>query len=75
MTVRNYEHAIGMYVAYASDGCADVKDCDIISYMNPSQIRGYMVFLMEDSERKCSPRTVSLHLSALSGFCRYLIKE
>ena len=75
MTVRNYEHAIGMYVAYASDGCADVKDCDIISYMNPSQIRSYMVSLMEDSERKCSPRTVSLHLSALSGFCRYLIKE
>ena len=74
-TVQNYEHALKTYLAYASDGCDGILDSEVLSFLNPSQIRSYMVDLMDDPDKKRSPRTVSLHLSALSGFCRYLIKE
>ncbi|MCR4824962.1 MAG: tyrosine-type recombinase/integrase, partial [Bacteroidales bacterium] len=36
-------------------------------------IRSYEVYLLD--ERKESAKTVSLHLSVLSGFCKFLIKE
>lgn len=38
-----------------------------------SVLRSYEVHLME--ERVLQPRTVNLHLSVLSGFCRFLVKE
>lgn len=38
-----------------------------------SGIRNYEVFLLD--ERKLSARTVGLHLSVLSGFCRFLMRE
>lgn len=40
--------------------------------LNVQQIRAYEVELLGRGE---SPRTVHLHLSVLSGFCRYLMKE
>ncbi len=40
---------------------------------NVNGIRAYEVHLLDD--RKLSPRTVSQHLSVLSSFCRYLMKE
>ncbi len=46
---------------------------DIASYMNVQSIRAYEVHLMDG--RRESPRTVALHLSVLSGFCRFLIRE
>ncbi len=49
-----------------------IPDSDIISSMNRSEIRKYEVALLE---RGISARTVGLHLSALSGFCNYLIKN
>jgi integrase/recombinase XerC len=42
-------------------------------YMTSSLLRSYEVFLMED--KKLDSKTVSLHLSVLSGFCRFLVKE
>jgi len=41
--------------------------------MDVQTIRSYEVFLME--ERGMNPRTVNLHLSVLSGFCRFLMKR
>ena len=41
--------------------------------LTPSIVRSYEVFLLET--RRMSPRTVNLHISALSGFCRYLLKN
>lgn len=46
---------------------------DLASYLNVQTLRSYEVQLMDN--RKESARTVSLHLSALSGFCRFLMKE
>ena len=45
----------------------------VTDYLTSSFIRRYEVFLIED--KGLDPRTVSLHLSVLSGFCRYLVKE
>lgn len=43
-----------------------------ITDLNVQQIRAYEVELLGRGE---SPRTVHLHLSVLSGFCRFLLKE
>ena len=45
---------------------------DPIGHLIPSRIREYEAHLIE---RGLKPRTVHLHLSALSGYCNYLIKE
>ena len=52
-----------------------VADSDetLLQSLNHQIIRSYEVYLMES--RKDCPRTVRLHLSVLSGFCRYLMKE
>ncbi len=49
-----------------------VDDAALIASLNRSEIRQYEVALMEGG---LSAKTVSLHLSTLSSFCRYLMKE
>lgn len=46
---------------------------DVVSRMTVRDVRNYEVYLMD--EQKLTPRTVSLHLSVLSGFSRFLVKE
>ncbi len=46
---------------------------DFAATMNVNAIRAYEVYLFDT--RKLSARTVSQHLSVLSGFCRFLMKE
>jgi integrase/recombinase XerC len=41
--------------------------------LSVQDVRRYEVYLMD--ERKESARTVNLHLSVLSGFCKFLIKQ
>ena len=45
----------------------------LLSALNPSEIRGYEVHLLDGVG--VTPKTVNLHLSVLSGFCRFLVKE
>lgn len=45
---------------------------DLIGHLIPSRIREYEAHLMESGMK---PRTVHLHMSALSGYCNFLIKE
>ena len=45
----------------------------LTDHLDPNGIRSYEVMLLDD--RKLTPKTVNLHLSVLSGFCRFLIKE
>ena len=52
---------------------AAVSDKMIIDCLNLNMIRRYEVLLMDD--RGLSPSTVRLHLSVLSGFCRYLVMK
>ena len=46
---------------------------DLLESLTPSVIRSYEVYLLD--KKKEDPRTVNLHLSVLSGFCRYLMKD
>lgn len=45
---------------------------DAVSNLIPSRLREYEGHLIEEG---ISPRTVHLHMSALSGFCNFLMKE
>lgn len=56
--------------AYSDRACSDEV---LLSALNPSEIRGYEVHLLD--VEKVTPRSVNLHLSVLSGFCRFLVKE
>ena len=71
-TVRIYKDVIRKYATLVF-GTDDVSDSQLLESLNPSEIRSYEVRLMD--EEKMVPKTVRLHLSALSGFCRYLVKE
>ena len=71
-TVSLYEEVLRRY-AMVTFGTDDVDDAQLVASLNPSEIRSYQVHLMDKD--KMSPKTVRLHLSALSGFCRFLVKE
>ena len=49
------------------------SDEDFLDCLKPSLIRSYEVFLLDG--KSLDPRTVNLHLSVLSGFCKWLMKE
>ena len=59
----------------SDQACSDQACSDevLLSALNPSEIRGYEVHLLD--VEKVTPRSVNLHLSVLSGFCRFLVKE
>ena len=61
-TVAIYRDVLERYFSFASNG-------DITRTM----IRNYEVYLLD--ELKLSSRTVNQHLSVLSGYCRYLMKQ
>ena len=70
-TVKIYEDVMLGFMKYVSEGSA-INDEELLKSLNPSEIRGYEVMLM-GAERNLQPRTVNLHMSVLSGFCRFLI--
>ncbi len=67
-TADIYKYALDDFVATMKLGD------DVVSGLEPNIIRAYEFSLMNRKE-PLSPRTVNLHLSALSGFCRFLVKE
>ena len=71
-TVETYRAVLDkyMHVVFKEKGCSEEE---LIASMNPSEIRSYEVKLLDD--KKMSSKSVNLHLSVLSGFCRFLIKE
>ena len=68
-TVTVYSEILEKFTSFA--GARD--DGTLLESLTPQILRSYEVMLM-DSE-KLDPRTVNLHLSVLSGFCRYLVRE
>ncbi|MBQ8420973.1 MAG: tyrosine-type recombinase/integrase [Bacteroidales bacterium] len=72
-TVSIYEDALRGFVAERFDGRQDVSDAEMVEALNKSEIRSHEVALLD--RRALQPKTVNLHLSALSSFCRYLVKE
>jgi len=65
-TADIYRDVLNRFASYS--GASD----DILQGMDHQTIRAYEVKLLDDG---LSPRTVNLHLSVLSGFCRFLVKE
>ena len=71
-TVKIYSDVLDSYVHHAlKEG--ETSDQVLIESLNLSELRAYQMELLD--ARKMSPRTVCQHMSALSGFCRYLIKD
>ena len=71
-TVTAYEDVLSRYVRCAFKDEVPSDD-QIVASLNRSEVRGYMVSLME--EGGLSPKSVSMHMSALSSFCSFLVKE
>ena len=70
-TVTAYEDVLSRYVrALFKD--EEPSDDHFIASLNHSELRGYMVSLME--EDGLSTKSVSMHMSALSSFCSFLVK-
>ena len=70
-TVNIYTDALKNYLRLIHKS-ESVDDTVLIASLNRSEIRQYEVALMEEG---LSARTVGLHISALSSFCRYLMKD
>ncbi len=73
-TVNIYETVLKDFLrrTFATE---DVSDQMLVEAMNHSELRSYEVALLDSSPKSHSPKTVSLHMSVLSGFCRFLMKE
>ena len=71
-TARLYEDVLNRYVRMVFPEGAPEESVFIESF-NRFEIRGFMVALME--QEGLSAKSVSMHMSALSSFCRYLVKE
>ena len=73
-TVSIYEGVLADYLSYVSRQAEITSDKEFADAFNVSELRSYVVHMMDGKEPK-SARTVNLHLSALSGFCRYLMQQ
>ena len=67
-TVSIYSDVLDGYAEWASVSA----DNELLGALTSQEIRSYEVWMMDD--KGMVPKTVNLHLSVLSGFCRYLIK-
>ena len=73
-----YQDVLKSYVLYVSrqlghEEGQSANDSELTAALNRSELRGYEVYLLDEKGDK--PKTVNLHLSALSGFCNYLVKQ
>ena len=73
-TVALYEHAVKDYLSHVFPEGVPEDDFEVAKAFNTSEIRSYMVHML-DSTPPMSAKTVSLHLSALSSICRYMMKD
>ncbi len=67
-TCAIYEDSLRQFCRFADAG----TDKILLESLIPNIIRGYEVSLLG---RSMKARTVNLHVSVLSGFCRFLMKE
>lgn len=70
-TAEVYREVLEEYAGYSVEDAGDADK--LAESMTPTSIRNFEVYLIED--RKLSTRTVNLHLSVLSGFCRFLMTQ
>lgn len=74
-TCRIYGESLGMFASFifGKDAPEDFSDSEMTENLIPQIIRSYEVHLLED--RGMTPRTVNLHMSVLSGFSRFLLRQ
>lgn len=72
-TASIYEGVLNDYLAYVSREVPVTSDAGFAEAFNVSEIRGYVVHMLDD--RNMAAKSVNLHMSSLSGFCRYLMKR
>lgn len=70
-TLDNYRDAVNGFYGYSFAG-AEASPAEALDALTPTVIRG---FISDELERGLSPRTVNMHLSALSSYCRFLMKR
>ena len=73
-TADIYEGVLRDYHRFVSREGTVGSDEEFAASFNVSEIRQYEVEMLEGKNAR-SARTVNLHLSALSGFCRYLMQQ
>ena len=74
--VRRYsERTVSTYtdVLRSFEGFVVGRSGELPDALNPSEIRSYEVYMLDTKGVK--PKTVNLHLSVLSGFCNYLVRQ
>lgn len=80
-TISTYTDVLRSFAGFvagrsgAAGGAEPVSVCDraLLDALNPSEIRSYEVYMLDTKGVK--PKTVNLHLSVLSGFCNYLVRQ
>jgi len=70
-TVEIYGEVLKNYKFFIHH-CTDVDDKELMESLNRSEIRQYEAALIDNG---LSAKTVALHMSALSSFCRFLLKD
>lgn len=76
-TAKIYADAVVDFLLFAlpentAGSASAIPDKEILDTLKFQVIRGYVSSMMD---RSLDPRTVNLHLSALSTFCGYLVKQ
>lgn len=74
--VRRYsERTVATYtdVLRSFEGFVVGRSGELPDALNPSEIRSYEVYVLDTKGVK--PKTANLHLSVLSGFCNYLVRQ
>ena len=66
-----YAAVLSAFAAFALE--SDATDEALLAALTPTTLRNYEVHLLD--ERGEDPRTVGLHLSVLSGFCKFLMRK
>ena len=78
-TCRIYADALAEFGRFCTRdaGGGILSDGELLENLIPSRLREYEVWLMDgrDGAGRLDARTVNLHLSVLSGFCRFLLRE
>lgn len=69
-TCESYRDILTRYFSFVRQGDDSAPD---EAFLTPRLIRSYEIYLLDKC--KLSPSTVNLHLSVLSGLCRFLLKE
>lgn len=72
-TCEIYRSSLDIFMEFISMKAGRACGNDLPDFLIPSMTRSYEVYLLED--RKMNSRTVNLHLSVLSSFSHFLLKQ